>query len=222
MSTPTRTSRRRIGEILVNDGVVTQDQVEEALGIQKRTKEPLGSILLEMGAVTESDISKTICVQYQLPFICFANYEIDEKLVQLAPKELLHQQRILPFDKVGGLLLTAVAEVPDESVLAELAKQTQLSVALYVAYTSEITKELTRLCPCEVKIRPQTVVRQEPENDLESDVESDLPDSDDDDEDDDDDSSTLAFGAGKGSFLQELDSTWDSIFETTKGPGGKK
>ncbi len=222
MSTPTRTFRRRIGEILVNDGVVTQEQVEEALAIQKKSREPLGSILLEMGAVTESDISRTICIQYQLPFICFANYEMDEKLVQLLPKELLHQQRMLPFDKIGSILLAAVAEVPDESVLAEIAKQTKLSVALYVGYTSEITKELARLCPCDVKIRPKAGALPELDIDSENDLETELVVGETDGDADDEDSSTLAFGAGKGSFLQELDSTWDSIFETSKGQGGKK
>src|SRR4029453_6801803 len=74
----TRTFRRRIGEILVNDGVASPEQIEEALMVQKSSGDLLGSILMDMGVVSEADIARTLCVQYQLPFICLANYEVDE------------------------------------------------------------------------------------------------------------------------------------------------
>lgn len=218
MSPPNRTSRRRIGEILVNDGIVSQEQIEDALAIQKRSREPLSSILLDMGVVNEADIAKTICVQYQLPFICLNNYEIDDKLAQLLPRELLHQQKILPFDKIGEILLAAVAEVPDEAVLALIAKRTQLSLALYVGYFSEITKELTRLCPEDVTSKAQATAQEEPDIETENHLDSEGPE----DEDSDEESHTLTFGSGKGSFLAELDQTWDSIFDAPKDEAGKK
>ncbi len=218
MNPQNRTSRRRIGEILVNDGIVSQEQIEDALAIQKRSREPLGSILLDMGVVNEADIAKTICVQYQLPFICLNNYEIDETLAQLLPRELLHQQKILPFDRIGDILLAAVAEVPEETVLALIAKRTQLSLALYVGYFSEITKELTRLCPQDVTSRAQPTAQEEPDIETENDLENEDPE----DKDSQEESPTLTFGSGKGSFLAELDSTWDSIFDAPKDEAGKK
>jgi len=214
MSTSTRTFRRRIGEILVNDGIVSQEQVDEALAIQKRTLEPLGAILMDMGVVTESDIARCMCLQYQLPFISMGNYELDEKVPQLVAKEILHRHKLLPFDKVGNMLLIAVAEIPPEEVLAEIAKQTQVTVALYVGYLSEISKELERLCPCEAKS-----ARKGEDSDAESYLESDSAR---DSNAKDDGEKVLVFGSPNQSFLAELDSTWDTIFEQSKEPGDSK
>ena len=77
MNTVSRLYRRRIGEILVNQGLISADQLEESLAIQQKTSELLGTILLDLGLVTEADIAKTICIQYQLPFITLVNYEFD-------------------------------------------------------------------------------------------------------------------------------------------------
>ncbi len=228
MSTAVRPYRRRIGEILVNDGVVSQEQIEEALTIQQRTGDLLGTILMDMGVVTESDIAKTLCVQYQLPFISLVNYEFDEKLVTLLPKEFLHRHRILPFDKVGDMLLMMVAEIPVDSALAEIPKLTRLNAALYVGYFSEVEKSLNRLVP----LKDATTTQNLGKAARAIDAPTQLIDVGDDDGGEDvedsadttttEDTRTLVFGDTKQAFLEELDSTWDSIFEQTKGKAKAK
>ena len=212
MSSSSRTHRRRIGEILVNEGLVSQEQLEEALRVQKKTGELLGSVLMDMGLVAESDIAKTMCLQYQLPFITLQNYEFDEKLLQLFPKEFLHKHRLLPFDKVGDMLLVLVTEIPADQVLEEIPKLTHLNTALYVGYLSEVTNQLNKSIPIAGAAPAKPVGKKEkvsaaaaapvasiatlPEDDVEE-----------------QDGATLVFGSSKESFLEELDSTWDSIFE---------
>lgn len=213
MISSSRTFRRRIGEILVNDGIVSQEQIDEALAIQKTSRDPLGAILMDMGIVTESDIARCMCVQYQLPFISMVNYELDEKLSQLVRKEILHQHKLLPFDKVGSMLLIAVSEIPPEDALAEIAKSTQMSVALYIGYLSEISRELERLCSAETK---QSKSKGNPTKKV-------AAADDDDSEADEGDENVLVFGSSdKSSFLAELDSTWDTIFEESKGQAPEK
>lgn len=145
MNTIHRLYRRRIGEILVSEGVITSSQLDEALALQKRSGELLGSILLDMKLVTEAEIAKTLCTQYQLPYISLQNYEFDPKLVKLFPPEFLAANRLLPFDKVGDTLLVMIAEVPPEDVLAEIPRLTKLGAGLYVGFLSEIEAELGKL-----------------------------------------------------------------------------
>ncbi len=146
MNNINRLYRRRIGDILLAEGVITSSQLEEALAIQRRTGELLGAILLDMKLVTEAEIAKTICMQYQLPFLSLANYDYDQKLVNLFPKEFLAAHRILPFDKVGDTLLVMIAEVPGEDILTEIPRITKVSsAALYVGLLSEVEHELSRL-----------------------------------------------------------------------------
>lgn len=145
MNTIHRLYRRRIGEILVSEGVITSSQLDEALALQKRSGELLGAILLDMKLVTEAEIAKTLCTQYQLPYISLENYEFDPKLVKLFPPEFLAANRLLPFDKVGDTLLVMIAEVPPEDVLAEIPRLTKLGAGLYVGFLSEIEAELGKL-----------------------------------------------------------------------------
>lgn len=211
MSASSRTHRRRIGEILVNEGLVSQEQLEEALRVQKKTGELLGSVLMDMGLVAESDIAKTMCLQYQLPFITLQNYEFDEKLLQLFPKEFLHKHRLLPFDKVGDMLLVLVTEIPGDQVLEEIPKLTHLNTALYVGYLSEVTNQLNKSIPIAGAAPAKPAGKKEkvaaaaaaPVASIAT-----LPE-----DDEEQDGATLVFGSSKESFLEELDSTWDSIFE---------
>ncbi|HZN60026.1 MAG TPA: hypothetical protein VFD71_18285 [Planctomycetota bacterium] len=211
----TRTFRRRIGEILVNDGVASPEQIEEALVVQKSSGDLLGSILMDMGVVSEADIARTLCVQYQLPFICLANYEVDEKIVKLFPKQFLHKHKVLPFDKVGKMILLMVAEIPPEPVLEEIPKITRLDVALYVGYFSEVDTYLQKICPLQEVKKPAA-----PDKGAGQAARVQIVGGATSDEDDDGDIAGV-FGDDKGTFLEELDTTWEQIFTKAEGKGGK-
>ena len=147
MNSFNRLQRRHIGEILVDQGLVTKEHVDEALRIQASTDETPGAILVDMGCITDMDITKTIVMQYQLPFIDLQNYQVNEKLVDMFEAKYLHKHKIMPFDQVGSMLLCAVAEVPLDEVLSEIPRTTQRNVALYVAALDDVRAHLERLAP---------------------------------------------------------------------------
>jgi len=239
MSSVNRLSRRRIGDILVSEGIVTPEQLDEALKIQSRTGELLGSILMDLGLVAEADVAKTICIQYQLPFITLSNYELDNKLAKLLPKEFLIAHKLLPFDKIGDMLLIMVTEIPPDTVLAEIPKLTNLNVALYVGYSSEVNRTLDSLFsgqkpasaaaagqagkaappqgPAPVEKAP-SITRIESDDDEEEET-SEAPQ---DDESEETGEGKTVVVTGDKTFLEELDSTWDSIFSEVESKGGKK
>lgn len=213
MSISSRVQRRHIGEILVSEGLASKEEVDEALRIQDRTKEGLGSILVDMESVSEQDIAKLICQHYQLPFVRIGNYEIDTKLVGLFPPEFLHLNKILPFDRVGEMLLCAVAEVPSDQVLAEIPRITQNNVALYAGSLGEVEQYLKRLRPLpegyelpqHTKFKPAPVEEPKPQVKAEA----------------DDDLAPQIFNeASSEAILEALDSTWDSIFDGIEPGGG--
>jgi hypothetical protein len=146
-SSLSRVHRRRIGEILVSEGLITLDQLEEALHQQELSGDILGQILMDMGLISESDITKTLSTQYQLPFLSLENYDANPKLIEIFPPGFLHEHKLLPFDKVGKTLLLLVAEIPEPEVLEEVPRRTNLNAALYVGYLSEVRRRLEELCP---------------------------------------------------------------------------
>ena len=206
------TSRaHRIGDILIEEGMISPEQLDEALTLREDSGELLGHILKDMGLVTESDIAKIVCVQFQLPFLSLANYSFDETLVELFQPNFLHRHMLLPFDKVGNTLLVLVTEIPQDEPLAEIPKQTGLNAGLYVGFGSEVNSQLERLCPLSEEERAKrrapakaTAVAAKAKKKAEGAS---------DDEDD-----QILFSGDSESLLQELDSTWDSIFENLDAP----
>lgn len=218
MSIFKRAQRRRIGEILVDRGMVTKDHVDEALRIQQKTNETLGAILVDMGCLTDMDITKTSVMQYQIPYIQLANYQVNEKLVQLFDLDYLHQHKIFPFDQIGDMLLCAVAEVPGDEVLGEIPKRTKRNVALYVAALSDITEHLARLAPLpEDALRSTSEVTSRKPNESPDDGKKSPEDS-----SSRESKTTIFEEESSEAILQALDSTWDSIFESVSGQGDSK
>jgi len=234
MNNVSRLYRRRIGEILVNQAIISTEQLDEALAIQKKTGELLGIILQDLGLVSEADIAKTICIQYQLPFITLANYDYDVKLLKLFPLEFLTTNKVLPFDKIGDTLLIMVAEIPPDGVLTDIPKLTKLNAALYVGYASEVEKFLTgntKPPPAAPKLeKPQQAAQtkgpaaKSPDNAViirsvvDEEDEETVVEVGDDEADGEGAGESLVFGANSKSFLEELDSTWNQIFPGA--PGG--
>lgn len=115
--------RRRFGDILVSEGVIDQEQLQSALARQTETGESLGEILLAQKMLTESDIVRTICLQFQLPFINPTQYEIDTSLLEAFTPSFLFEHQLLPMDRIGDVVLVALGAIPSEAIEAELAKK---------------------------------------------------------------------------------------------------
>jgi type IV pilus assembly protein PilB len=139
--------RKRFGEILVNEGLITKEQLQEATEIQRSTGDFLGSILLELGHVTETDIIKTMSVQYQLPFIRPALYDLNRKLVHKFKPDFLHLHKVLPIDQIGQLMLLVVTDIPSDEVLAEIQESAEANLAIYIGAISEVDQILKELVP---------------------------------------------------------------------------
>ena len=142
-----RIRRKLFGEILVNEGLVTKEQLEEALEQQKSTGDFLGGILLELGYITESDIVKTLSVQYQLPFLRPSLYDLDRKLIAKFKPEFLHMHKVLPLDQIGTLLLLVVTDIPSEAVVEEIQETIQSNLAIYIGSIGEVDRILKEVCP---------------------------------------------------------------------------
>ncbi len=139
--------RKRFGEILVSEKLITQEQVQEALEIQSNSGDTLGNILLDLGYILEADIVKALSIQYQIPYISTNNYEIEPKIVEQFDPRLLHRHTILPFDKVGNLMLALATDIPSREVMEEMQKSSGCDMALYLGAHTDVQNKLMELAP---------------------------------------------------------------------------
>ena len=137
-------NRPLIGEILVKRNVITPKQLEEALKLQKQEKEFVGEILVKLGYLQERDIVVALMVQCGLPYIAVNKYTIDPDVIKLIPEELARSMRLIPLDKVGGVLSVVMIN-PLTSVMKEqLEKITRCRIATFIATKTEIDEAISR------------------------------------------------------------------------------
>ncbi|RME69969.1 MAG: hypothetical protein D6776_12295, partial [Planctomycetota bacterium] len=147
MSDVNRITRKRLGELLVGQGLVTQAQVEEALAQQQRTGRPLGEVLVRLGYVTEADVAQCLCAQFGKPYIKPSLYDIPKEVLSLLPPLLMVEHDLVPLDRFGDTLTIAIGGMPTSEVLQKIETQTSLRVAFFISTATEVRKLLAQHFP---------------------------------------------------------------------------
>jgi type IV pilus assembly protein PilB len=110
----------RLGEILLREGLVTRDQLAQALAEQKNSKHRLGYVLVKLGLVQELEITKVLARQYRMPAVDLTRFEVDPKIIKLVPAEMATKSIVLPLKREGRTLTVAMADPTDLGLLEDL------------------------------------------------------------------------------------------------------
>ena len=134
----TRMTKKRLGELLRDEGLVNEAQIEEALGEQRKSGELLGEVLVRLGYVTETDIAQTIVTQFGLPYIAVKQYYLADEVIKLFPERLMRQHQFIPLDKIGNVITIAVGGLLNFDILSELESMASAKIQVFVSTWSEI------------------------------------------------------------------------------------
>src|SRR6478672_10597968 len=110
----------RRGEILLREGLVTRDQLAQALAEQKNTKHRLGYVLVKLGLVQELEITKVLAKQYRMPAVDLSRFEVDPKIIKLVPADMAVKQTVLPLKREGRTLTVAMADPTNNALIDDL------------------------------------------------------------------------------------------------------
>ena len=129
----------RLGDLLVEKGLITEDQLMQSLAAQKKTGQKLGRTLISSGFVTEEKMLELLSTQLQVPFIDLNQYNYDAETIQIIPETLARRYRVVSLKKnPDGSLLVGMADPTDIFAYDELSKQLKCHLHLAVARESEI------------------------------------------------------------------------------------
>jgi type IV pilus assembly protein PilB len=134
----TRMTKKRLGELLRDEGLVNEAQIEEALASQRKSGELLGEVLVRLGYVSEADNAQTIVTQFGLPYLAVRQYYLADDVVKLFPERLMRQYQFIPLDKIGNVITIAVGGLLNFDVLTELENMTGARIQVFVSTWSEI------------------------------------------------------------------------------------
>ena len=136
---------KKLGEILVEGGLLTPKQLEEALPFQKRSHLKLGQFLVREGIVSESQIVELISNQLRLEKYRPENYSIDMDLTNLLPADIAHKYQVAPLQKNGLLLSIAMVDPLDINALDAIELITNCEVEAIICSEQHLNNLLSSL-----------------------------------------------------------------------------
>ena len=121
-------ARKKLGEILIEGGLLTQKQLEEALPFKKKSSLKLGQFLVREGIFSESQIVDLVSSQLRLERYRPDKYTIDVDLANLLPADIAHKYQAAPLQKKGLLLTIAMMDPLDINGLDAIEVYTNCEV----------------------------------------------------------------------------------------------
>jgi type IV pilus assembly protein PilB len=140
---------RNIGRLLVSRGLITEQQVEQALAYQKDTqnRKLLGEVLIELGFVTPDQVMETLAEAYGVPFAKVNPKLADPKVMEMIPREFMDQHCVLPLFHVNGKLTVAVAEPSNVFLIEEIERTVACPVQIVASCSEDIRATLKSHLP---------------------------------------------------------------------------
>ena len=123
----------KLGEILLREGLITQDQLKKALLEQKNTGMRLGYTLVKLGFVEETEISKMLARQYRMPAVDLSRFEVDPKIIKLIPPDVAIKHTVLPLKREGRTLTVAIADPNNVTAIEDIKFITRCDVFPVIA-----------------------------------------------------------------------------------------
>src|SRR5438477_5739137 len=135
---------RRLGDLLVADGLLTAEQLKKALAEQKGSPEKLGSILVRLNLVNEDQLIGFLSRQYGVPSITLGQLDIDSDVLKLVPAPIARKYEVIPVRRMGNSLALAMADPTNVFALDDISFMTNLQVLPLVASQTAIKKAVDR------------------------------------------------------------------------------
>lgn len=135
----------RIGEILLAADLLSREELRQALEVQRLQGGRLGHILVDAGLVDQDDFADALAAQLGLPRICLEGYQLDPRVTSMLPRGTLEHHRILPLQVIGNRVTLAMADPFNQLARRELERASGLEVRPVIASSADILGAVARV-----------------------------------------------------------------------------
>lgn len=157
----------RLGQVLIEEKLITEEQLEEALSRQKVTKKRLGQVIIDMGFVTERGMLESLAKRLNIPYVDAPMFEVETDVAQLVSENFARKYNIVPLSLHLGVLTIAMNDPLDFNCLEDLRMITGFEVKAAISPKTEIQLAINRIYS---KHNSETIL-----SDIQSNLDSDLP-----------------------------------------------
>ncbi|QQE73717.1 Flp pilus assembly complex ATPase component TadA [Brevibacillus composti] len=137
--------RKRLGDILVESGLISEEQLQEALVEQKKSKLKLGDHLLQQGYITEQQLIEILEFQLGIPHVSLYRFKMDPSLSSIVTEEVAKRYSLIPLKKEGNRLTVAMVDPLDYFAIDELRLSTGFVIEPVIATRDEVHRAISRM-----------------------------------------------------------------------------
>lgn len=130
--------KRKIGEILIEDGLLTREQLAEALALQKETGGLLGQVLVAEHFVEEDHLISALGKQFKIPYISLGHYAINPDMADLLKADFCHKHFLVAFDCDSKKIFLALADPLNGEAVEQVKAMTGRIPQVFLSRMSEI------------------------------------------------------------------------------------
>jgi len=135
---------KKIGELLIDEGLIKPEQLKRALEEQQQTGERIGYILVKLGFITEDDLVEVLARQFHVPAVNPSQLSIPKEILGLIPLNIVQKYHVIPFGLMGNTLNIALADPGDLFLIEDVRFLTRKNILAHVARESSIKEVIGR------------------------------------------------------------------------------
>ncbi|MEW6416669.1 MAG: type IV-A pilus assembly ATPase PilB [Nitrospirota bacterium] len=133
----------KLGQLLISSNIISEDQLKEALNLQRREGGRLGTNLVKLGYITEEKLVTFLSRQYGVPAVNLSDYKIDPSVLKLIPVDIAKKYLIMPVARVGAVLTIAMVDPSNVFTIDDVKFMTGYNVEVVVASESSILNAIS-------------------------------------------------------------------------------
>lgn len=134
----------RLGDLLLQQKLISEEQLAYALEQQKHVRLKLGRILVDNAFVTEENLSETLAKQLNFPYINLKNFHFKPELVRLLPEDQARQFHAIVLEDRNGMLLVGMADPTDLKAADEIARIVKSGIDVAVVTEGQLLESIDR------------------------------------------------------------------------------
>ena len=139
-----RHTNKQLGELLLEWGIINEQQLEKGLAVQKEKGGLIGEVLVELGFCKEEDIAQALTAQYGFPYLPLGNYEINPEVISIIPGRVAKQYFLIPIDKIGNNLTVAMSNPLNVQAIEDVEMISGCTVQTFVSTSSDVKKAIAK------------------------------------------------------------------------------
>jgi type IV pilus assembly protein PilB len=174
--TTVRRKSKQLGQILIELGYITAEQLETALSEHRQTPKSLGRVLIDLGMIQESDLVRALAEQVGLEFVDLTDFQIDPSATALLPEALARRYRALPIGDRDGRLLVAMSDPANVYALDDIRTITGREVQPVVATANDVERAIQKYAGIDSQAEAMASIAADTMDEGETDLEAALED----------------------------------------------